>query len=341
MTIKTSDFDYTLPPDLIAQTPIEPRDHSRLLILDRRDGTLRHRRFYEIIDFLKSGDVLVFNESRVVPARLYGTRAVTGGNAEILLLQKLDDGTWEALVKPGKRLHTGAVIEITGGNDKLTAAIIGTGATGTRILRFSDEKLIPKLGRIALPPYIHTPLADAARYQTVYARTEGSVAAPTAGLHFTPELLAAIRQKGVICVPVTLHVGLDTFQPVREEDPQEHIIHREYGVISEDTARQIALAKAEGRRVICTGTTAVRTVEHAATLNMPPRQFTGWIDLFIMPGHRFRIVDAIITNFHLPRTNLLMLVSAFAGKEFIDKAYTEAIKEQYRFYSFGDAMLII
>lgn len=274
-----------------------------------------------------------------------GTKAITGARAEILLLKRLDDGTWEALVKPGKRLNTGAVIEITGGAGTLTAEITGSGENGTRIIKFSDEKLLPKLGSIALPPYIHTPLTDTERYQTVYARTEGSVAAPTAGLHFTPELLADIRQKGVICVPVTLHVGLDTFQPVREEDPREHVIHREYGIIGEHTARQIALAKKEGRRVICTGTTAVRIVEHAANLQMAsdvqPQIFNGWIDLFIMPGHNFKITDAMITNFHLPRTTLLMLVGAFAGKELIDKAYAAAIKEKYRFYSFGDAMFII
>lgn len=340
-TIKTSDFDYTLPPELIAQTPIEPRDRSRLLVLDRRTGTIQHRYFFEITDYLHSGDVLVFNESRVLPARLKGTRAVTGGKAEILLLKRLDNGIWEALVRPGKKLNTGAVIEITDGTAKLTAEVTGTGENGIRVLRFSDEKLLPKLGRIALPPYIHTPLADAERYQTVYARIEGSVAAPTAGLHFTPELLAAVRQKGVVCVPVTLHVGLDTFQPVREEDPHDHVIHREYGVIGEDTARQISLAKVEGRRVICTGTTVVRAVEHAANLQMPLQEFSGWIDLFIVPGYRFKIADAMITNFHLPRTTLLMLVSAFAGKELIDKAYQEAIKEKYRFYSFGDAMLIL
>jgi S-adenosylmethionine:tRNA ribosyltransferase-isomerase len=312
-------------------------------VLNRQDGKITHHRFFNVIDFLKAGDVLVFNESRVIPARLHGKKTGSGGKVEILLLQRVDNKTWEALVKPGKRLNASATVDITDADNNIivTAEIIEVKGAGTRIIRFDDEKLLFKVGGIPLPPYIHTPLDNPERYQTVYARIDGSVAAPTAGLHFTNELINAIKQKGVICVPVTLHVGLDTFQPVREDDPQQHLIHREYGTISEDTARQISLAKAEGRRVVCVGTTAVRIVENAAKINLPIQSFSGWIDLFILPGHQFRIVDAMITNFHLPRTTLLMLVSAFAGKSLIEKAYIEAIEEKYRFYSFGDAMLIL
>jgi S-adenosylmethionine:tRNA ribosyltransferase-isomerase len=260
-----------------------------------------------------------------------------------LLLQRIDNNTWEALVKPGKRISTGTVVDITSSENNIStkAEIIEVKETGTRIIRFDDEKLLCKVGGIPLPPYIHTPLNNPERYQTVYARIDGSVAAPTAGLHFTNELIDAIKHSGVICIPVTLHVGLDTFQPVREDDPRQHLIHREYGTISEDTARQISLAKAEGRRVICVGTTAVRIVEYAAKISLPIQPFSGWVDLFILPSYQFRIVDAMITNFHLPRTTLLMLVSAFAGKSLIEKAYIEAIEEKYRFYSFGDAMLIL
>jgi S-adenosylmethionine:tRNA ribosyltransferase-isomerase len=314
-----------------------------LLVLNRQDGTIKHHHFFNIIDFLHAGDVLVFNESRVIPARLKGKKSGSGGKVEILLLQRIDNNTWEALVKPGKRISAGTVVDITSSENNIStkAEIIEVKEAGTRIIRFDDEKLLFKVGGIPLPPYIHTPLNNPERYQTVYARIDGSVAAPTAGLHFTNELINAIKQKGVVCVPVTLHVGLDTFQPVREDDPQQHLIHREYGTISEDTARQISLAKAEGRRVVCVGTTAVRIVENAAKINLPIQSFSGWIDLFILPGHQFRIVDAMITNFHLPRTTLLMLVSAFAGKSLIEKAYIEAIEEKYRFYSFGDAMLIL
>ncbi|RPJ56303.1 MAG: tRNA preQ1(34) S-adenosylmethionine ribosyltransferase-isomerase QueA, partial [Dehalococcoidia bacterium] len=320
---------------------VEPRDSSRLLVLDRRDGSIRHQHFSNIIDYLNPGDVLVFNESRVIPARLCGTRNVTGGKVEILLLKRLSGGKWEALVKPGKRLNTGAIIEIPVAGNILYAKVTDIDTRGIRTLDFSDETMLPKADQIALPPYIHTPLKNTERYQTIYARTEGSVAAPTAGLHFTPELLNTIRDRGVYCIPVTLHVGLDTFQPVREEDPCQHIIHREFGVISEDSARIISQAKIEKRKVFCIGTTAVRTVEYAASISTSLQPFSGWIDLFIIPGYRFRITDAMITNFHLPRTTLLMLVCAFTGKELINKAYAEAIVQKYRFYSFGDAMLII
>jgi S-adenosylmethionine:tRNA ribosyltransferase-isomerase len=343
--MKTSDFDYSLPPELIAQTPIEPRDHSRLMVVDRRDHSLQHRRFFEIVDYLQAGDVLVFNDSRVIPARLSGQKAESGGKLEILLLQRLSPNVWQTLVRPARRVKVGTRMEITGAaaNDvKVTAEVTGAGEGGTRVITFSDESRLPRLGQIALPPYIHTPLADPERYQTVYAQTNGSVAAPTAGLHFTPELITRIRNKGVRGCFVTLHVGLDTFQPVREENPREHRIHQEYGVLSPETASELSRAKAERRRVICVGTTSVRLVEAVAQASPASlKPFAGWVDLFIMPGYQFRMVDAMITNFHLPRTTLMMLVSAFAGRDLIFQAYQEAIAQKYRFYSFGDAMVIL
>jgi S-adenosylmethionine:tRNA ribosyltransferase-isomerase len=273
---------------------------------------------------------------------LKGKKSGSGGKVEILLLQRIQENTWEAMVKPGKSLKTGTTVDITNSNNILfgVARIIDTKDEGIRIVQFDNEDCINKIGEIPLPPYIHTPLGDKERYQTVYAKNDGSVAAPTAGLHFTPELITRIKQKGIIFTPVTLHVGLDTFQPVREDDPRQHIIHRELGTISEETAKQISLAKAERRRVICVGTTATRIVEHAAQKQLPLSAYSDWVDLFILPGYRFLITDAMITNFHLPKTTLLMLVCAFAGKDFIDRAYTEAIKEKYRFYSFGDATMI-
>jgi S-adenosylmethionine:tRNA ribosyltransferase-isomerase len=338
--MKTSDFDYHLPPELIAQVPIEPRDHSRLLVLDRAKGSIEHRHFYDIIEYLRAGDVMVFNDSRVIPARLRGKRVVSGGKAEILLLRRTDENVWEALVKPARRLHPGAAIEIESG---ILAEIIGTGDGGIRVLRFSDESRLLTSGEVPLPPYIHHPLENPERYQTVYARLNGSVAAPTAGLHFTPELLAGIEGRGVKCLWTTLHVGLDTFRPVTEDDPRQHNIYREYGVIGEETAAALSRARQEGRRIIAIGTTTVRLLEKAAQTGRSPgiEPFQGWVDLFILPGHRFRMVDTMVTNFHLPRSTLLMLVTAFAGKELIDKAYREAIEQRYRFYSFGDAMLII
>ena len=339
--MKTSDFDYTLPAGLIAQTPIEPRDHSRLMVISRRDNSIEHRRFYDIVDYLQDGDVLVFNDSRVIPARLKGRRAGTGGKVELLLLRRTDDNVWEALARPAKRLQVGAVVAING--EEILAEIIGVGEGGMRIVRFADETLLLAAGEVPLPPYIHEPLENAERYQTVYARVAGSVAAPTAGLHFTPALLKKIEDKGVCCRFVTLHVGLDTFRPVVEEDPREHVIYREYGVIDRDVADELSGAKAEGRRIICVGTTSVRLIEQAARAGRAKHlePFQDWVDLFILPGHRFRMVDAMITNFHLPRSTLLMLVTAFGGKELIDKGYREAIERKYRFYSFGDAMLIL
>lgn len=328
---------------MIAQTPFEPRDHSRLLVLDRVSQSISHRHFYDITEYLRAGDVLVYNESRVIPARLKGRKPGTGGKVEILLLQRIKENTWEAMVKPGKSLKTGSTVDITGNTDNIygSVKIIDTKNEGLRIIEFDSEETIDKIGEIPLPPYIHTPLLDKERYQTVYAKNEGSVAAPTAGLHFTKALIETIINKGIIFTPVTLHVGLDTFQPVREEDPQQHIIHRELGTISAESADIIAKAKADGRRIICVGTTATRIVEHAARIQFPLTAFSGWVDLFILPGYKFMVTDAMITNFHLPQTTLLMLVSAFAGKEFIERAYTEAIKEKYRFYSFGDATLIL
>jgi S-adenosylmethionine:tRNA ribosyltransferase-isomerase len=346
-TVKTADFDYYLPPELIAQTPAEPRDRSRLMVLDRERGSIEHRRFFDIVDYLQAGDVLVCNDSRVIPARLSGRRD-TGGKVEVLLLRRLEADVWEALVRRGKRLHTGSKIDIISDTSRsksspIEAEVVGEGENGMKVLRFTDETVLPELGQVPLPPYIRTPLAHPERYQTVYARVAGSVAAPTAGLHFTPELLGKLEHKGVGLLFVSLHIGLDTFSPVREDDPRQHRIHREYGMLSEEVARELSRARSEGKRVICVGTTGVRISEQAAQLSGPQgvKPFAGWVDLFILPGHRFRIVDALITNFHLPRSTLLMLVTAFAGKELIDRAYREAITSGYRFYSFGDAMLIV
>jgi S-adenosylmethionine:tRNA ribosyltransferase-isomerase len=340
--MRTSDFDYSLPPELIAQTPLEPRDSSRLMVLNRGEGRVEHRQFSEITDYLAAGDVLVFNDSRVIPARLMGRKVDSGGRVELLLLHRLDDGVWEALAKPGKRVAVGTRLEIEGGN-KVLAEVVGVGEDGTKLISFSDEAPLPQLGRVPLPPYIKSPLADPERYQTVYARVLGSAAAPTAGLHFTPELLKAIEQKGVRMLFVTLHVGLDTFRPVKEDDPLKHPIHREYGLLSPEVAAELSRAKGEGRRVICVGTTTVRLIEAAAQASKKSivEPFEGWVDLFALPGYEFRVADGMITNFHLPRSTVLMLVCAFAGRDFILRAYYEAITRRYRFYSFGDGMLIL
>jgi S-adenosylmethionine:tRNA ribosyltransferase-isomerase len=339
--MKTSDFDYNLPPEYIAQTPIEPRDRSRLLILNRQNGSIVHRHFFNIVDYLKSGDTMVFNDSRVIPARLKGKRVGSGGAVEILLLRRLEPNVWNALVKPAKRLIAGAEVAID--TTSIIATIIAVEDEGIRTIRFSDEAGLLGAGEMPLPPYIHTKLENPDRYQTVYARELGSAAAPTAGLHFTPELINKIKDKGVHCLFTTLHVGLDTFRPVTEEDPSQHKIYREYGIVTPEAAAELALAKKEGRRVICVGTTSVRLIEQAA-LKSPPGEFLpfqDWASLFILPGHQFQMVDVMVTNFHLPKSTLLMLVTAFAGKELIDKAYREAIEQKYRFYSFGDAMLIL
>jgi len=348
--MKTSDFNYSLPRELIAQTPIEPRDQSRLMVLNRSDNSIEHRKFSGITDYLQAGDVLLFNDSRVIPARLRGRKLDSGGRVEILLLRRVGTSGWETLVRPGKRVSIGTVIEIT--NDsvvdnrheaRVLAKVIELRQNGIKVISFSDEMLLSKLGKIPLPPYIHTPLTRSERYQTVYANEAGSVAAPTAGLHFTPELLGDIERKGVHCLFVTLHIGLDTFRPVREDDPLKHPINREYGVLKQEVASQLFQARTEGRRVICVGTTAVRLIEQAAQNSNSAflEPFEGWVSLFILPGYQFRVVDALITNFHLPESTLLMLVTAFAGKDFINQAYKEAVALRYRFYSFGDAMLII
>jgi S-adenosylmethionine:tRNA ribosyltransferase-isomerase len=343
--MKTSDFDYRLPPELIAQTPVEPRDYSRLMVLDRRLGSIEHRRFFEIVDYLHEGDVLVFNDSRVIPARIKG-RKETGGKVELLLLRRRDSAVWEALVNPGKRVNIGARLELADDGDSgvnVTAEVTGLREGGIKVIRFSDEERLLKMGDIPLPPYIHTPLAHAERYQTVYAKFPGSAAAPTAGLHFTPRLLERIEAKGVRLLFVTLHIGLDTFRPVREEDPQKHPIHKEYGIITGEVADELSWAREEGRRIICAGTTTVRLVEAAAQGDNPDRvpPFEGWVSLLALPGYQFRVTNAMLTNFHLPRSTLLMMVSAFAGRDFILSAYEGAIASKYRFYSFGDAMLIL
>jgi S-adenosylmethionine:tRNA ribosyltransferase-isomerase len=341
--LRTDDFDYELPQELIAQKPIEPRDTSRLLVLNRQTGIIEHRHFQDILNFLQAGDVMVFNDSRVIPARLSAKKTGTGGIVEILLLKRLEPNRWETLVKPGRRVKKGALLELSNENRNIVvnAEVTEEGENGIRVIKFSDETLLAELGQVALPPYIHEPLINQNRYQTVYADRQGSVAAPTAGLHFTEDLLGKIRAKGVQCCFVTLHVGLDTFRPVQEDNPLEHRIHQEFGVVPATTAESINLAKQSGKRVICVGTTSVRLVEAAAQKSSGDVQpFEGWVDLFILPGYQFRVVDSMITNFHLPKSTLLMLVSAFAGKELIDKAYQTAISEKYRFYSFGDAMLI-
>ncbi len=339
--MKTSDFDYELPLERIAQTAVEPRDHSRLMVLSRKDGDMEHRHFYEVGDYLRSGDVLVCNDSRVIPARLLGRKVGGGAKVELLLLRRLELGVWEALARPGRRLKVGTRVEL-GEGPVIEAQVIEKKETGTVVVSFPDEEALEKAGAVPLPPYIHTPLTNPERYQTVYAQEKGSVAAPTAGLHFTPELMDKLQGKGVRFVFVTLHLGLDSFRPVQVDDPGEHVIHKEYGELTPEVARELNQAKAEGRRVICVGTSAVRMLEHAARGDEGGvKPFTGWVDLFIWPGHRFQMVDALITNFHLPRSTLLMLVSAFAGRELILQAYLEAMNLNYRFYSFGDAMLII
>ena len=348
--MKTSDFDYDLPRKLIAQTPAEPRDSSRLMAVSRRDGTVRHRRFRDLPDMLGPGDVLVFNDSRVSPARLYGRRPGASGRVELLLLSRLPGGRWRALTRPGRRMGAGTVCELPHDGGVATAEVLEVEPGGTRIVRLSDEGIIDRIGSVPLPPYIREPLRDAERYQTVYARAEGSVAAPTAGLHFTGLLLDGIRSRGVETVFVTLHVGWDSFRPVRQEDPSAHRMHSEWWDLGPEAAGPINRAKAEGRRVVSVGTTAVRLLEHAAALGngcgdgrrdrdvVAPG--SGWADLFIRPGYRFRVVDALVTNFHLPRSTLLMLTCAFAGRGLVLEAYRLAIEYRYRFYSFGDAMLI-
>ena len=339
--MRLSDFDYGLPSSLIAQTPIEPRDHSQLMSLSRADGGMRHHRFYELPEMLRPDDVMVFNDSRVMPARLRG-RLRTGGSIEILLLSRISPGVWRAIGRPGRLLRPGAAFEVSGRGVSISGEVLEIEPEGERIVRLDGEERLHDVGEVPLPPYITETLADSERYQTVYAREEGSAAAPTAGLHFTEELLERVRAMGVQTVFVTLHVGWGTFRPVKDEDITEHKMHAEYYELSQEAADAIRGAKAEGRRVISVGTTAVRLLEHAASLSEDglPQAGSGWADIFITPGYRFKVVDALITNFHLPRSTLLMLVSAFTSRDIMLSAYAEAVAQEYRFYSFGDAMFI-
>lgn len=352
--MKTSDFDYELPTELIAQTPAEPRDSSRLLVLHRASGAIEHRVFRDILEYLRPGDVLLRNDSRVVPARLRGHRAGTGGVVEALLLRKIDGETWDALVRPARRLRKGEPLLFTDqrSGKVVEARIIDARPEGTRLLRFPAGTAPEMMGEVPLPPYIQTPLSDPERYQTVYAREQGSAAAPTAGLHFTPELLRQAEQRGAEILSVTLHIGLDTFRPVRHDDPRQHGIHQEFYSLTAETAHALTRAAQEKRRIMCVGTTSVRSLEDALRRSgwqedaqrweQPPVQaYAGLTGLYVLPGFTFLGVDALLTNFHLPRTTLLMLVSAFAGRDQVLAAYREAIAQRYRFYSFGDAVLIL
>ncbi len=376
--MRTSDFDYPLPPELIAQTPVEPRDSSRLLVLDRATSNTEHRRFTNVIEYLRPGDLMVFNQSRVIPARLFGKRDDNGGQVELLLLRREGEGVWEALARPGRRLRPGATVTITmpaeershphpnppperegtlgSRNASLTVEILESRPNGVKAVRLSSEDAIEGMGHTPLPPYIRRALDDPERYQTVYARQPGSAAAPTAGLHFTPELLSRIREAGVETAFVTLHVGLDTFRPVQGDDPTEHHIHTERYSLDAITADALNRAGAEGHRTIAVGTTTVRVLEQAASDAASAGRTTfepaeGDASIYILPGHHFRAVDVMLTNFHLPRSTLLMLVSAFAqhgvdgmedsGRRMMLDAYAEAVRQRYRFYSFGDAMLIV
>jgi S-adenosylmethionine:tRNA ribosyltransferase-isomerase len=340
--LKTADFDYELPPELIAQTPVEPRDASRLLVLQRETGVITHHHFRDLGDFLNPGDLLILNETRVIPARLYAHKIPTGGRVEFLLLRRQDPFTWEALAG-GKGLKVGKRVRLEDGPEGEIAADLGG---PRRLVRFDEplEPLLDQIGHVPLPPYIHTPLNERERYQTVYAQEPGSAAAPTAGLHFTPNLVEELKAKGIQFASVILHVGLDTFAPVHEDNPLEHEIHTEWCQLIPAVADLIRQTKQNGGRVIAVGTTSVRTLETAGKVAQPGETiapFEGSTDLFILPGYDFSVVDAMITNFHLPRSTLVMLVSAFAGREKILNAYETAKQTGYRFYSFGDAMLII
>lgn len=339
--MKTSDFYFDLPEELIAQTPLERRDASRLLCLDKTSGAMEHRVFSELPELLRPGDCLVMNDSRVLPARLLGARE-TGGAAELLLLRDLGAGKWECLVRPGKKLRPGAKVHF--GEGELEAEILETTEGGNRIVQFKFEgiflEVLERLGKMPLPPYIKTELEDGERYQTVYSKELGSAAAPTAGLHFTKELLAKIADMGVRECFVTLHVGLGTFRPVKAEDIEEHEMHSEFCIMPEDTARIITETKRNGGRVVCVGTTSCRTVESFANEDGTMDAKSGWTNIFIYPGYRFKCLDALITNFHLPESTLIMLVSALAGREHVLAAYKEAVARRYRFFSFGDAMFI-
>ena len=340
--MKTEDFDYYLPQELIAQDPVLERSSSRLMIVDKNSGELSHRHFYDIIEYFNPGDCLVLNETKVIPARLLGTRVPTGGKVELLLLKRLGDNEWETLTRPGKKCRIGAELEF--GDGLLRAAVVDILEDGNRRVRFSYEgifeELLDRLGQMPLPPYIHHKLKDKNRYQTVYARVDGSAAAPTAGLHFTEEILEALSQKGVNIAKIILHVGLGTFRPVKESDITRHHMHSEYYEVSDEAAGIINQTKEKGGRIIAAGTTATRTLETAADDKGRVCAGNGWTDIFIYPGYSFKCIDGLITNFHLPQSTLLMLVSAFAGREHVLAAYSEAVREKYRFFSFGDAMLL-
>ena len=340
--MKTSDFNYDLPEELIAQTPVYPRDSSRLLVYHRENNTIEHKIFHDVIDYLREGDVLVVNQTRVIPARLYGVKEGTGGAIEFLLLRRLNLTDWEVILKPGKKAKPGA--RFVFGEGELKAEILTIAEDGGRTVRFEYEgvfeDVLDRLGQMPLPPYIHEKLEDKTRYQTVYAKIDGSAAAPTAGLHFTPELMEKVKAKGIEIVPVLLHVGLGTFRPVKEEDVSNHHMHSEYYEVTPEQAEKINAARARGGRVVCVGTTSVRTLETVATEDGVVHPGSGFTQIFITPGVKIKAVDALITNFHLPQSTLLMLISALMGRENALAAYEEAVKERYRFFSFGDAMFI-
>lgn len=334
-----TDFDYDLPQELIAQHPMEPRDHSRLLVVDKKTGEIEHKHFYDLVNYLKPGDVLVFNDTRVIPARLHGTKD-TGAHVEVFLLTRRDATDWEVLVRPGKKLQVGAKINFS---DELSCEVIEHTDFGGRVVRFKYdgifEEILERLGETPLPPYITAPLEDKERYQTVYNRERGSAAAPTAGLHFTKELLQKIKEIGCEEVFVTLHVGLGTFRPVSEAKIEDHKMHKEFYTVSQEAADAVNKAKAEGRRIIAVGTTAVRTLE-AAGADGQLHAGSSWTNIFIYPGYKFRLVDDLVTNFHLPQSTLLMLVSTLSTREIMLQTYKKAVEEKYRFFSFGDAMFI-
>ena len=340
--MKTSDFYYDLPQELIAQDPLEDRSASRLMVLDKKTGKIQHHIFKEIVNYLNPGDCLVINDTKVIPARLYGAKVGTDAKIEVLLLKRKENNIWETLVKPGKKAKIGTKISF--GEGLLIGEVVDIVEEGNRLIQFTYEgifeEILDKLGQMPLPPYITHQLKDKNRYQTVYAKHDGSAAAPTAGLHFTPELLEEIRAKGVNIAQVTRHVGLGTFRPVKVEDVTQHHMHSEFYVVEEDQAALVNETKKKGGKIISVGTTSLRTLESASTEDGILKAGSGWTDIFIYPGYRFKIVDRLITNFHLPESTLIMLVSALAGKEHIMAAYEEAVKDKYRFFSFGDAMFI-
>lgn len=340
--MKVKDFDFYLPEELIAQHPLEKRDESRLMVVDRESGNIEHKVFKDIVEYLKEGDCLVLNNTRVLPARLIGEKEATGSRMEFLLLKRISKNIWETLVKPGKRAKIGA--RFTFGNGELKAEVKEIGEEGSRIIEFEYtgifEEVLDRLGQMPLPPYITEQLEDKERYQTVYSKEVGSAAAPTAGLHFTEELLDAINKKGIQIAFVTLHVGLGTFRPVKVDSIEEHHMHSEYYTMTKETAETINKVKENGGRIIAVGTTSCRTLETIADDLGSVREQSGWTDIFMYPGYKFKIVDRLITNFHLPQSTLLMLVSAFSSRDIIMKAYDEAVKEKYRFFSFGDAMIL-